>query len=70
MRGEKKRRSAEIDLALEVARALTPPGARWSISDLAYVCGCSPQAIWFVEQQALKKLRAALARRGVKEFPC
>ena len=52
-----------IDLGLEVIEAVRQPDAKLSLRDIAEVCGCTWQAIHFIEQSALRKLRRELSRR-------
>lgn len=57
-----KQKTADIDLALNVMASLLKPGERVSTKKIADVCGCSPMAIWAIEQAAMKKLRHRFRR--------
>jgi len=61
-------KSRQLDLALAVCHALTPPGYEWKLQDLADVCGVSFQAIHSIEQQALRKLRAKISHEVPEIF--
>jgi hypothetical protein len=61
-------KSRQLDLALAVCHALTPPGYEWKLQDLADVCGVSFQAIHSIEQQALRKLRSKISRESPEIF--
>jgi hypothetical protein len=61
-------KSHQLDLALAVCHAITPPGYEWKLQDLASVCGVSHQAIHSIEMQALRKLRAKLSREAPDIF--
>jgi hypothetical protein len=64
-----------IDLGLSVLAAVSPPGRRHTLDELADVCEearnvlkCSPHPItrqdfWFLEHRALQKLQRAAIRR-------
>jgi hypothetical protein len=58
-----------IDAGLLLLCATTPPLKRWTLVEIAFVCGCSRTNIWLIEQNALRKLRRSLSRRDdVKEL--
>lgn len=38
-----------------------------SLREIAAYCGCSWQAIWHIEQKAMRKLRTAAQRRGLTD---
>lgn len=48
---------SQVDLGLEIACLLTPPGVDWSTAELAEVCGCTRQNINFIEHKAMAKLK-------------
>lgn len=43
-------------IALEAASV---SGRTWTLDDMAFVCGCHPSNIAYIEKRALRKLRAA-----------
>jgi hypothetical protein len=58
--GSKLRKTAALDLALEVVSVVTAthcPGMCWSVMELADVCGVHWSAIQRIEARALRKLR-------------
>lgn len=54
-----------IDAGLVTLEALFPDGAELSLREIAKVCGCRMQNIWYIEQRALKKLRKEFEERGL-----
>lgn len=54
-----------IDLGLEVIEAVRGPGETLTLRDIAAVCECSFQRVYQLEQQAFRKLRKELKRRGL-----
>ncbi len=46
-----------IDLGLDVIATVLRPGQSLSCDDIAAVCGCSPQAIRYIQRRALAKMR-------------
>lgn len=56
-----KARNADIDLGLAILSAVTQPGERRSLREIAAYCGCSRNYVWLLEQRALRKLRNAPA---------
>lgn len=56
-----------IDAGLLTLEAIFPEGAELSLREIAAVCGCRMQNIWYIEQRALKKLRQAFEERGITE---
>ena len=48
---------ANIDLGLAVSALNLEPGERRTTRDLAAFCNCTQQAIFHIEQRALRKLR-------------
>jgi hypothetical protein len=46
--------------------ARKPDGGVWSHREIASVCGCSRALINYYEQAALKKLRRAFEKRGIR----
>lgn len=54
-----------IDGGLFLLSLITPPGVVLTLSEIAYVCGCSRANIYLIEREAKRKLRLALERRGI-----
>lgn len=54
-------RQARIALGLAVAEWHAQPGVPMSQDELAAFCGCTQQAIYQIERNALKKLRRRIA---------
>ncbi len=50
------KRKPGIDLGLDVIAAVRRPGQSLSCDDIAAVCGCSPQAIRYIQRRALAKM--------------
>lgn len=58
MKGEKSAgKSLSIDVGLAVISCITPPGVKWTLRDIADVCGCHYNNIIAIEKRALQKLR-------------
>lgn len=57
-----------IDVGLTLLLAVTPRGVTRTHGEIAYVCGCTRNAIWIIEQRALRKLRHPLRSQRLKEF--
>ena len=57
-----------LDLGLAVSGALLPAGQFRSLPEIAAYAGCSKQCISLIEQTALKKIRTALHKRGVRSL--
>ena len=55
-----KSKSQDVDLGLAVMEALAVPGQQYTCSEIGAVCGCSAQAIDYIQTQALKKLASKL----------
>lgn len=53
---------ADVDLGLAVSALSLRYGQTRTIYDLACFCGCKPQRISQIEQQALRKMRFRLSR--------
>lgn len=53
-------RSSRVDLGLALLSLVAKPGVPLTFDDMAAWCGCSRQAINFIYQRALRKLRNAL----------
>lgn len=60
-------RREKIDLGLAVIAATRKPTESMNLSDIAEVCGVSPQAIWQIERKALAKMRARARRLGLEK---
>ncbi|MCB1733672.1 MAG: hypothetical protein H6981_01380 [Gammaproteobacteria bacterium] len=58
----------DIDLGLSVLCAVARPGQTLSCRDIADVCGCSHQAIYYMEKHAREKIRTIGARKGLPEY--
>jgi len=54
----------DLDLALAIICAISPPEQTWTLPDIADVCGCSISRIWKIEQVALNKARARAHRKN------
>lgn len=65
-RHEARLEDGKIDAGLLLLLLTTPRGVTRTQGEIAYVCGCSLQNIQAIERNALKKLKRAFARRGVK----
>jgi len=50
-------RDGSIDAGLILLEKVTAPGQTWTQEEIAIACGCSRGYIWFLEKQALQKLR-------------
>lgn len=50
-------RDGSIDAGLFVLLMVTPRGCTWTQQEIADVCGCSRNLIWYYEQRAMSKLR-------------
>jgi DNA-directed RNA polymerase sigma subunit (sigma70/sigma32) len=50
-------RDLEIDARLALLLEVTPRGVELSCGEIARAVGCTRQRIWYIEQQALRKLR-------------
>lgn len=48
----------DLDLAIAVLDAITPPGHIWEQSEIADICGVTRTAIYLIEKKALAKLRS------------
>lgn len=46
-----------VDAGLLMLEATAQPGRVYTIDEIAYVCGCSRGLVWYLEQEAIKKLR-------------
>ncbi len=57
----------DIDLGLAICGALTKPGERRTLAEIARFCGCRTGTIWMIENRALHKLRKKMAY-GHAEF--
>jgi hypothetical protein len=55
-----------IDAGLHLL-TLARAGRTYSHREIGFVCGCSWQLIWQIEQRALRKLKAAFERRGIHQ---
>lgn len=55
-----------IDAGLLMLELLSPPGRRYTVREIAEVCGTSRGTIFFLERSARKKIEEALARRGLR----
>jgi|TARA_R110002124_G_scaffold6527_2_gene38944 hypothetical protein len=55
---------ADLDLALAIICAISPPEQTWTLPDIADVCGCSISRIWKIEQAALNKARNSAYRNN------
>lgn len=60
----------DIDLGLSVLCAIARPGETLSCRDIADVCGCSFQAIYYMEKHAREKIRTIGARKGLRDYLC
>jgi hypothetical protein len=58
----------EIELALSVLCAITPPGFHWTIRDIAEVCGCTKSKIECIQIRASKKFAKAARARHLHEY--
>lgn len=54
-----------LDAGLILLSAQTAEGQIRTLKEIAYVCGTSWQNISNIEQRALKKMRAEMARRNI-----
>ncbi len=54
-----------LDAGLTLLAAITPPGVELSLAEIAFVCGCNKQDIWYIENRARRKLKAEFERRGI-----
>lgn len=50
-------RKPSIDLGLAVMRAVTPGDVRFTLDEIADVCGCTKGGVFMIQQRALQKLR-------------
>jgi DNA-directed RNA polymerase sigma subunit (sigma70/sigma32) len=55
-----------IDAGLLLLSLVTPPGHERTLEEIAIACGYLRQKIYYIEQQALKKLRVEFERRGLQ----
>lgn len=53
-----------IDAGLLLLSLATPRGRERTLGEIATACGCLKQKIYYIEQQALKKIRREFERRG------
>lgn len=54
-----------IDAGLVMLEAIYPDGAELSLREIAEICGCRWQNIWYIEKQALKKMKKELEARRI-----
>jgi hypothetical protein len=52
-----------MDAGLLMLSLITPREFEWELQDIAFVCGCTPEAIRQIEEQALAKLRRRFPMR-------
>ena len=66
---KKTSKQSRADLALALAVLATIPAPKCGLSQfqLAELCGCSRNAIWMIEDKALKKLRRLAKHSELKE---
>lgn len=57
---ELRERPSKIDHRLNVMHANRAPNRRYTLDEIAEFCGCSHQAIHYVERKAFRKLRRHL----------
>ena len=50
--------SRDLDAAISILDALTPPGHIWEQHEMADICGVTRTAIYQIEKRALAKLRS------------
>lgn len=50
----------KIDLGLAISGATLPPGQCRQLREIAAFCGCTDEAIAWIERRALKKIRKAI----------
>lgn len=60
-------RGPSIDERLAELLARSPRGVCYTQQEIADAVGCSRAFIWYLEQQALRKMRRVLDRPGVME---
>lgn len=58
-------KSERIDLGLALLELVAVPGVGLSSRHIAAWCNCSFQAIWLIEQSALKKVKERLVELGI-----
>lgn len=56
-----------IEAGLYLLSLITPRGVTLTQAQIADACGCSRGLIYLIEREALRKLKAALGRRGFRE---
>jgi DNA-directed RNA polymerase sigma subunit (sigma70/sigma32) len=54
-----------IDAGLTMLALSAEDGRTYSQEEIAEVCGCSRQLIYYLEQRALRKLRRGFKSRGI-----
>lgn len=52
-----KAKTNRIDLGLAILSAIALPDVRYTLAEIAAFCGCSSNAIYLIEQRALRKLK-------------
>lgn len=52
-----------IDAGLFLLSAITPRGVELTQREIAFVCGCSPGYIYWLEKSAIKKIGLALKQK-------
>lgn len=50
-------RVSRTDLGIAIAHAISPPGRRWTLDEIALFAGCTDRAILRIEQLALRRIR-------------
>jgi len=55
-----QRKTERVNLGLELLMILAQPGKQLTQEDIAAWCGCTKDAVYMMEREALKKVRTRL----------